>query len=289
MSGRRNLSGHQGLGGHHDIRGGQDLHSHTIYCDGKGTPEEMARGAIGKGCASFGFSGHSYADFDAKHTMSVEDTQRYISDVTGLREKYADEIEIFLGIEQEYYAGPPAPGFDFVIGAVHYIKNKYGHICVDYGEQGQKRSVDEHFGGDYYSFARAYFETVAEMMRGTGVDVVAHFDLITKYNTGGKLFDETHPRYRSAAVDAMDDILKKHRLFEVNTGAMYRLSKPEPYPSLFLLKELSARGGEVILSSDSHDAESICYRFGDMHELLKNCGFKYTKRLTQSGFVDVAL
>jgi histidinol-phosphatase (PHP family) len=87
----------------------------------------------------------------------------------------------------------------------------------------------------------------------------------------------------------MDAILKNCKLFEVNSGAMYRLGKPEPYPSMFLIKELFKRGGEVIITSDSHDADSICHKFGEIRELLKTCGFKYSKRLTKSGFIDVAL
>jgi len=87
----------------------------------------------------------------------------------------------------------------------------------------------------------------------------------------------------------MDEIMKTCRLFEVNTGAMYRTGKPEPYPSWRLLRELRKRGGEVILSSDSHDAASLCHKFGEMREILKSIGFKYIKTLTQSGFTDAAL
>jgi histidinol-phosphatase (PHP family) len=87
----------------------------------------------------------------------------------------------------------------------------------------------------------------------------------------------------------MEQILKSHRLFEVNTGAMARLGNAEPYPSAYLLKELQKRGGEVILSSDCHSTEALCYKFGEVRELLKACGFRYVKRLTRGGFVDDAL
>jgi len=70
---------------------------------------------------------------------------------------------------------------------------------------------------------------------------------------------------------------------------MYRFNKREPYPSVFLLKELQKRGGEVILSSDSHDAQSLCHKFGAMQQLVQACGFKYIKRLTSDGFIDVYL
>ena len=271
------------------MTGLQNIHTHTIYCDGRLKPEEMVTAAIKKGCDSFGFSGHSHAPFDAKHSMSRDDTLIYISEVGRLKEKYADKIELFLGVEQEYHADAETESFDFIIGAVHYVKKGDELVCVDNGAQRQKQAVDTYFNGDYYAMAETYFATVANMMKNTDADIVAHFDLVTKYNFNGSLFDETHPRYISAALSAIDEILKKCRLFEVNTGAMYRFNKPEPYPSTFLLKELSKRGGEVILSSDSHDAESICHKFNEMRELAKVCGFKYIKRLTKTGFIDVKL
>ena len=271
------------------MAGMQNLHTHTLYCDGTRTPEEMLQAAIRKGCDSFGFSGHSYAEYDLKCCMSRNDIPRYIAEVGRLRDKYAGEIEVFTGIEQDYYSPDPPAGFDFVFGAIHFLKKGGDMVCVDNGANSQKQSVQKFFGGDFYAMVEMYYETLADVMLKTNADIVAHFDLITKYNPGGALFDESHPRYVAAAIGAMDEILKRHRLFEVNTGAMFRINKTEPYPSAFLLRELLRRGGEVILSSDSHHAESICYRFDDMIDLLRSCGFRYIKRLSRTGFVDVPL
>ena len=267
----------------------QNIHSHTVYCDGTLTLEEMVKAAISKGCDSFGFSGHSYAPFDAKHCMSRENTSRYTTEIKQLQKKYAGKIELFAGIEQEYHGEQAQGDFDYIIGAAHYIKNGEVLVCVDGGAEAQQQECDTNYGGDFYAMAESYYETVANVARKTNADVIAHFDLIAKYNFSGNRFDESHPRYMSAALTAMDEILKTQRLFEVNTGAMFRFDKPEPYPSVLLLKELFARGGEVILSSDSHHAESICYKFDEMRELLKTCGYKYAKQFTKNGFVNVPI
>ena len=266
----------------------QNLHSHTKYCDGSLTIEEMAQAAIAKGCDSFGFSGHSYMAFDPQPSMNPDETRLYMLDVRRMEEKYADKIELFCGIEQEYHSDGPPTGFDYIIGAVHYLKKDGAYISVDTGAKRQQASVDEHYSGDYYTFAEHYYETIADVAK-TNADIVGHFDIVTKFNFDDSRFDTTHPRYKSAALSAMDEVLKSCRLFEVNTGAMYRLGKPEPYPSAFLLKELHRRGAEVILSSDSHDAVSICWKFDEMRELLKTIGFRYIKRLTREGFTDERL
>jgi len=244
----------------------------------------MVKAAIAQGCTALGFSGHSYEPIDDEMPcMSRDGTREYMREVTRLREKYAGEIEIFLGIELDYYSDWPTEGFDYILGAVHYVKVGEDYVAVDDGATAQHRAAQTYFGGDYYAMAERYFETVAKIDKA---DIIGHFDLITKYNFDGKLFDESHPRYVTAALTAMDEVLKSHRLFEVNTGAMFRLGRPEPYPSLFLLRELQKRGGEVILSSDSHEAESLCYKFIEMRDLLRGIGFKYVKHLTRDGFVD---
>ncbi|MBO5371040.1 MAG: PHP domain-containing protein, partial [Clostridia bacterium] len=38
----------------------EDLHTHTTYCDGKDSPEDMVKTAIEKGLRVIGFSGHIY-------------------------------------------------------------------------------------------------------------------------------------------------------------------------------------------------------------------------------------
>jgi len=269
--------------------GFQNLHTHTTYCDGTLSPEEMVKAALSKNCDSIGFSEHSYVPFDIYYSMDAAGTQNYIRDVNSLKDKYDGVIEIFLGLERDYYTTEIPDGLDYIIGALHYTNRKGEFLSVDAGASHQKEMVDTYFGDDYYALAEDYFSVFSNIAKKTNADIIGHFDLVAKYNFDGCLFDEQHPRYVDAAINCMEEILKDCRLFEVNTGAMFRHDNIEPYPSVFLLKELQKRGGEVILSSDSHDAESICYNFDKMQELLKTCGFNYMKRLAKNGFVDIKL
>ena len=269
--------------------GFQNLHTHTTYCDGLLAPEAMIKAALKKGCDSIGFSEHSYITFDDIYSMSPEITRDYVREINALKDKYKDEIEVFVGLEADHCTAWMPKELDYVIGAVHYLNAGDVFVSVDAGARDQKSMVDDYFGGDYYKMTEDYFEALVDAIKITNADIVGHFDLVAKYNFNGRLFDETHPRYISAALKSIDLIMENCKLFEVNTGAMYRFNKPEPYPTSFLLKEIRARGGEVILSSDSHDSESLCHKFEDMQEFLKTCGFDYIKRLTKDGFVDVKI
>ena len=269
--------------------GYQNLHTHTTYCDGVLSAEEMVKAAVKMNGASIGFSEHSYVPFDEEYSMKIEDTPDYIREINALKEKYRDTIDIYLGIEVDYFTDNVPDGLDYVIGTAHHVEKDGNFITVDGPAEHLFKMADEYFKGDFYEMAESYYKTMEDVVRKTNADIIGHFDLITKNNKDGCMFDDMHPRYIKAALNAMDKILEKINLFEVNTGAMYRRGTKEPYPSVYLLKELNKRGGEVILSSDSHCAESLFYKFDDMIELVKSCGFKYIKRLTKDGFIDEKL
>ena len=76
-----------------------NLHTHTTYCDGKSTAEETVRFAIDAGFKSLGFSGHGYTPSDLRYCM--KDVDGYIAEITALKEKYRDKIEIYLGTEED--------------------------------------------------------------------------------------------------------------------------------------------------------------------------------------------
>ena len=76
----------------------QNLHTHSIFCDGKDTIEEMTLEAISKGFDILGFSGHGYLSID---DGSMRDTKGYISEVERIKSKYSSSIQIHLGIEED--------------------------------------------------------------------------------------------------------------------------------------------------------------------------------------------
>ena len=271
------------------ITGYQNLHTHTTYCDGVASAEEMIKAAIQRNGASIGFSEHSCVSFDEEYSMRLEDTPLYINEVNALKQKYEGKIEIFLGVEMDYFTDKAPEGLDYIIGAVHHVEKDGKYVTVDGPAKHLHNMASEHFKGDYYAMAEQYFATIADVIPKTGANIIGHFDLIAKNNIDNSMFDEMHPRYIKAALDAMEQILEGCKIFEVNTGAMYRMGKAESYPSQYLLKELQKRGGEVILSSDSHNEESLYYKFDEMQELIKSTGFKYIKRLTKDGFINEKL
>ena len=249
-----------------------DLHTHTIYCDGKNTPEEMVLSAIDKGIDCLGFSAHSYTFFDTRYCMKKEAYGAYKSEIRSLKEKYAPKIKILCGIEQDFYSDMPADDFDYVIGSVHYLKKGSDYLFVDESIEILKDIIANYYGGDPYSLAEDYFDTVSKLPESTSI--IGHFDLLTKFNEKYPLFDESNERYIKAYRAAIDKLIRLKIPFEVNTGAISRGYRTSSYPSIPQLEYIHKMGGSVILSSDSHSTDSLCFLFDTEKEILRKIGFR---------------
>ncbi|MCI8656706.1 MAG: histidinol-phosphatase [Oscillospiraceae bacterium] len=270
----------------------QNLHTHTAFSDGKNTPEEMVLGALQAGCASLAFSDHSpmspAADPDG-WSMNPEKVPAYRAEIIRLREVYAGKLEIFLGLEQDIDSPPPAEEWDCLIGSVHGVWAGGCYLPVDESADAFDRAVREYFSGDCLAFARAYYRREAEAAGKTGCDIVGHFDLITKFNENGCRFDESDPRYRSAALEALEALMEKDVIFEINTGAISRGCRTTPYPAPFLLDAIRQKGGRVCITSDSHRADTIVHAFPQAAALAGSCGFREAWVLAKKGFQPVDL
>ncbi len=247
-----------------------NLHTHTVYCDGKNTPEELIIEAISRGFYALGFSGHAHMFFDREVGMSPENTRMYKQKIRELAEKYRRKIKIYTGIEQDIFCPDTTDGYDYVIGSVHYLKCGDKYLPVDYNRASLDAAAE--FLGGYKELAKNYFELVGDTLEYTKADIIGHFDLITKLNEKGDLFDESDTDYLKCAAEAMDRL--KNVPFEVNTGAMSRGYRTKPYPSLTLLKMLKDMGGRVVYSSDCHKKEDLDYAYGDALEYIRAAGFE---------------
>ena len=263
-----------------------NCHTHTVFCDGKNTAEEMTLTAIDKGFVSLGFSGHCPMYYDADWTMKKENVGEYIKDVKRVKALYSDKIDVLCGIElDDDLADINLSVFDYTIASVHQLHGKGKIYSVDLSPDELTEAVDVIFDGDWYKMAETYFSNLADFAISGDFDVVGHFDLITKFNGQTPLFDEENDNYKSSALKALDKILdsKPNMLFEVNTGAMYRKGNPKPYPAEFMMKHINKRGGLITITSDSHCCESLDFAFDKMIDYCKKCGFTEAYYLTSEG------
>ncbi len=226
----------------------QNLHVHSVYCDGKDTPEEMIEAAIAAGFGSLGFSIHSYMSCSKSGFLSLEKNEKYNIEIERLKEKYKGVFPIFRGVEQDIFADYPTDGYDYAIGSVHYLHTSEGLVCFDVGLDATLNYVNKYFAGDGMKFAKAYYEAMASAPDHARFDVLGHFDLITKHNETHPFIDTDAKEYKNYFAEAIDALCGRVSLFELNTGAIARGYRTTPYPSPEITKLLREKGFGVTIS-----------------------------------------
>lgn len=266
-----------------------NFHTHTTFCDGKNTPAEMAGRAFALGFDALGFSGHSFTEFDPCG-MSPPSEARYRGEIALLREQYAGRMEIYCGVEQDYFSGKAPPEYEYAIGSVHYLLHGGEYLCVDWSPERTRENIAK-FGGDRCAYAEGYFELVGRVLEETGADIVGHFDLVRKFDERDPLFDESHPRYRRAALSALESLCAggKRPVFEINTGAMARAWRSAPYPSEWILREIRARGCPIMITSDCHDCKLLDLGYDAAAALARRAGFSSQMTIKRGAFTEIEL
>ena len=251
-----------------------NLHTHTTYCDGANTAEEMVDAAIALGCEGIGFSGHSYIEGETSWTMSESGMKQYIPEILHLKEKYKDKIEILLGIEYDIFSDVDTSVFDYVIGSVHFVSGKQYKVPVDMYKDELDREIKRNFDGDVYKFCEDYYNKLAGVYEKTHCDIVGHFDLLMKFNEDGALFDVHNERYKEMAFACLDTLVKKDLIFEINTGAISRGYRSLPYPYDYILKRMAEIGAKITLTTDCHSRDAILCFYDESVEYARSCGVR---------------
>ena len=267
----------------------RSYHTHTTHCDGKNSVREMAQAAVNAGMQALGFSGHGTFLHDLRYCIQPDGVSAYVADVKACKEQFAGLLEVYLGVEDDFYGVRPDFQRDYTLGATHYMQKDGIYYYVDYSEEVLRKAIREGFGGDPYAMTGYYYGILAQFPEKMDLDIVAHFDLVTKFNEGGKLFDEEDPRYRKPALEAMEYLCSKGLMFEINTGAMSRGYRTAPYPSRQLLCDLHDFGGSIVLNCDSHSVDTVCSFLPEAAELARACGFRTHRILTAQGWQEVPL
>ena len=156
-----------------------NYHTHTTRCGHAfGSDEEYILCAIEAGIKHLGFSDHApfiFPDgFEHRYRIPMSEGRNYISDLTVLREKYKDKIEISIGLEMEYY-----PNY------FSQMINTARNLGAEYLILGQHFIMSEHSRGigaggptDNAEHLKAYVDEVIEAIKTGVFTYVAHPDIM---------------------------------------------------------------------------------------------------------------
>lgn len=249
-----------------------DLHNHTTLCNhANGTVEQYVQRAIELGIDQYGFSDHAPMNFDPKYRMDISQKALYEKWVLDAKEKYKSQIKILLAYEVDYLEGYILDEIinskvDYLIGSVHFLKNKNDMWGFDNPE-----FIGVYESKDIDTIWLEYFDAIKSMAKTQLFDIVGHFDLIKVFRFLPK------KDIRILANDALKQIKKSGMVLEINPAG---LRKPigETYPSKQLLELAYEMNIDITFGSDAHEIEQVGFKYDEVVSLAKEIG--YTKCIT---------
>jgi histidinol-phosphatase (PHP family) len=276
-----------------------NFHTHSNFCDGKEEPRLYVESAIEKGFIALGFSSHAPTPFELDWTLNNEKLPFYFEEIKKLKEEYRGKIEIYLGLEFDFFKKAQYQSIyfnykemlDYNLASVHFLsdrKNEKFYI-IDGSIDSYINALNEVFKGDVKSFVKEYYNLIKEMILTYKPDIIAHIDLIKKNNKDAVFFKETEEWYREAILETLDIVSKSSSILEVNTGGIARGSISDFYPSEWLFKECYRRNIPVIINSDAHDPGKIDALFTEAKKSLKRAGFSTQKILLKGKWIELEI
>lgn len=264
-----------------------NYHSHCTFCDGRSSMEDFVIFAIAKGVREYGFSSHSPLPFLTKWTMLEDDFADYQSEFYRLKQKYSDNIHLFLALEVDYIDNCSSLKndffkdkiFDYLIGSIHYLdelsENNYWTIDGDFTEFDNGLNVL--YGGDIKQAVSRFYEVSSLMIRQGGFDIVGHLDKITLHGVQYTDFNQSSTWYENLFGDVLQLIKEKGMILEINTKSMSQKGITYPHQQFYpLINEMQI---PVVVNSDCHFPTSITDGFRTTYKALKNAGFKTMHQL----------
>jgi histidinol-phosphatase (PHP family) len=298
-----------------------NLHTHSIYSDGKSQPREIVEEAIRQGLTTLGFSEHSPLPFDNTFSVKSADMPRYVAEIAQLKEEFKNQIDIYCALEADYLTGVSEPfaltkekyHLDYLIGGVHLViepalRQAQGPAKTKDVEpvetptisadeiwfiDGPKWEVydeglQKFFDGDIRRAVRRFFEQSNEMIENESFDIIAHSDKIKMHNRD-RYFHEDEPWYRKLALETLDLIREKGLVMEINTRGIYKKRYNGFYPSPWLMEEACKMGIPAIISADAHHFSEITLEFAAAAEALKRAGYRSVVNFKDGQWVEVGL
>ncbi len=241
-----------------------NFHSHTQFCDGRATMEEMLKSAIDEKINYYGFSPHSPIKCESTCNMSVECVKQYFDEFYRLKEIYADNIHAYVSMEIDYLNrdfGPHIDYFqnlnlDYRIGAVHFVENQ-DKIFIDCDGRYERFKLRLHdaFRNDIRYVVEKYFEQVLTMIELGGFDILAHFDKIAHNASLSQPGIENQHWYEALIDDVVRLAFDKKIIVEVNTKAYDEHKRIFPH-NRWLYKIISSKL-PIVVNSDAHYPDKI--------------------------------
>lgn len=238
-----------------------DLHMHTQFSDGKDIHSDHIQVAKQKGITIMGFADHICLK-DVKWALPLDKVNQMTTILDQLK-KQTKELKLLYGVEFDYFPDREKElsqlinslPIDYAIGSVHFI-----------GDWNYDTSREGYTNWDIDALYHRYFEIVKQAAQSGLFDVLAHLDLIKKFEIWPS--SDMESLYR----EVVKVIAKSDVAVELNTSGVDRPCG-EFFPNDQILKLLCEYNVPISMGSDAHRKEQVGRYFDEGLNLLNKIGF----------------
>jgi len=271
-----------------------NFHTHSLYCDGKSSLDEIINEAIKLNIINLGFSSHAPLKLKNEWAMpNFETLEKYILEIETLKKKPYQNLKIFTGLEADhtpllstnFEELKEKYNLDYVIGAVHLVKKVdiEEPWFIDGPEENFINGLKNVFQNDIKTAVYAYFNQLFEMLQTQKFDIIAHFDKI-KLNNANRFFDENEKWYIDLCLQTLELIKEKDVIMEINTRAFYKMKRKDFFPSFYLIEKAKEMNIKIIINSDAHHFTELISGYQEAFLAAKNAGYNEQMCLTKNGW-----
>lgn len=240
-----------------------NFHTHTQFCDGKSTMEDMASYSCDAGLEFLGFTPHSPINIESPCNMRFDSVDEYLAETNCLKEIYCGRMEILTSMEIDFLSpdfGPHIDYFqklplDYRLGSVHFVPTQEGYL-VDCDGRAEKflKNLKEHYNNDLRYVVEKYFEQVLTMLEYGGIDILGHLDKIAQNASVVDPDIENQAWYEALIDDVISHAESSDTILEINTK--YYSDKNRFFPHIKWWDKLHKCGCPAV-NSDAHYADRI--------------------------------
>ena len=195
----------------------------------------------------------------------------YFDEVRRLKQKYANQIDLYCCFETEMYEG--ALPFidqlitsckpDYLVGSVHHV----GGIGIDFDIRQFEEASEK--AGSREALYCEYFDAQYDLLVALKPAVVGHFDLIRKFDSD---FHDTMalPSVIERIERNLDFIADHDLILDFNLRGYQKTG--EPYPCRAILERAIEKGIAIVPGDDSHGVQSVGHSWDEGLALLQSLG-----------------
>jgi histidinol-phosphatase (PHP family) len=268
----------------------RDGHTHTEFCPhgSREATELMIKRAIELGFVSYSLTEHpplppGFEDPAPTKDCFIEedDLEVYFRLARRLKQKFAGQIDLRIGLEVDYIPGYEGwmrdllrrcgADLDDALLSIHFMQGRGGWRCVDHSPDDFRAGLLEVYGSAE-AVHQAYWALVKDAL---SVDLgpykprrIGHLSLVHKFQ---KQFPLNHPEHFRPQVEEILDMIKaKNMELDLDAAGLFKPDCQEVYPAPWIIKEAIQRGIPLVYGSDAHSVRGVGQGFDEAQCLMES-------------------